>query len=217
MVFFFEPRGFASKDDYLIYMGRDKYENEDLIKYALPQDLWFHVSQLSSAHVYLRLPAGVSWQSIPPDTLEDCAQLVKANSIEGHKLSNVEVVYTPASNLKKTAAMDVGQVGFHDPKLVRYVTVPKRLNDIINRLNKTKVERYPDLKAEREAFDKEQRSREKAALQAQRRAEKEAAEETRRQAELRSYKSLMSQEQMVTGKELAQKYQSVEEYEDDFM
>lgn len=54
---------------------------QDLIKHALPQDLWFHVSQLSSAHVYLRLPAGVAWTDIPPDTLEDCAQLVKANSI----------------------------------------------------------------------------------------------------------------------------------------
>jgi hypothetical protein len=48
--------------------------------------------------------------SIPADTLEDAAQLVKANSIQGSKLSTVDVVYTPASNLKKTATMDVGQV-----------------------------------------------------------------------------------------------------------
>jgi predicted ribosome quality control (RQC) complex YloA/Tae2 family protein len=66
---------------------------QDLIKHALPHDIWFHVSQLSSAHVYLRLPSGVAWDTgIPPDTLEDCAQLVKANSIEGHKLNNVEIV-----------------------------------------------------------------------------------------------------------------------------
>ena len=35
--------------------GKDKYENEDLIRYGLPEDLWFHVDNLSSAHVYLRL------------------------------------------------------------------------------------------------------------------------------------------------------------------
>ena len=52
-----------------IYMGRDKFENEELIKYGWPEDVWFavsrvpiaverrrfHVDDLSSAHVYLRL------------------------------------------------------------------------------------------------------------------------------------------------------------------
>ena len=39
---------------------------------------------MSSAHVYLRLPhEGVALADIPPDTLEDCCQLVKANSIQG--------------------------------------------------------------------------------------------------------------------------------------
>lgn len=31
-------------------MGKDKYENEDLIKYGHPEDCWFHVDDLSSAH-----------------------------------------------------------------------------------------------------------------------------------------------------------------------
>lgn len=43
----------------------------------------FHVDNLSSAHVYLRLPEGDSWDAIPKALLEDCAQLTKANSIEG--------------------------------------------------------------------------------------------------------------------------------------
>ncbi|KAJ8487269.1 hypothetical protein ONZ51_g4300 [Trametes cubensis] len=66
-----------------IYMGKDKFENEDLIKYAWPQDVWFHVDKLSSAHVYLRMPEGMAWEAIPEALLIDCAQLVKANSIEG--------------------------------------------------------------------------------------------------------------------------------------
>lgn len=57
--------------------------DEDLIKYAWPQDIWFHVDKLSSAHVYLRMPEGMSWEAIPEPLLVDCAQLVKANSIEG--------------------------------------------------------------------------------------------------------------------------------------
>jgi hypothetical protein len=43
----------------------------------------FHVDNLSSAHVYLRLRDGESWDNIPEDLLVDCAQLTKANSIEG--------------------------------------------------------------------------------------------------------------------------------------
>lgn len=42
----------------MLYMGKDKYENEDLIRYGLPEDVWFHVDNLSSAHVYLRMNRG---------------------------------------------------------------------------------------------------------------------------------------------------------------
>lgn len=34
-------------------------------------------------------------------------------------MNNVTIVYTAFSNLKKTQGMDVGQVGFHNPKMVR--------------------------------------------------------------------------------------------------
>jgi hypothetical protein len=118
-------------------MGRDKVESswyclltsvlffdlllrlsdEDLIKYAWPQDIWFHVDKLSSAHVYLRLPESISsWEAIPEALLVDCAQLVKANSIEGasktvsdfslnlnfsgNKRNDLTIIYTPADNLK---------------------------------------------------------------------------------------------------------------------
>ena len=96
----------------LLYMGVDKVENEDLIKYGWPEDVWFHVDKVSSAHVYLRLPEGMHIDSIPEELVEDCAQLVKANSIEGNKMNNVDVVYTMWDNLKKTGDMAVGQVLF---------------------------------------------------------------------------------------------------------
>ncbi|KAF8766329.1 hypothetical protein HU200_007847 [Digitaria exilis] len=144
MVLYFKARPDAG--DYTIYMGADKNENEELIKYGLPEDVWFHVDKVSSAHVYLRLKKGETIDTISEGLLEDCAQLVKAHSIQGNKMNNVEVVYTPWSNLKKSPSMDVGQVGFHNPRMVRVLTVEKRVNEIINRLNKTRVERRPDLK-----------------------------------------------------------------------
>jgi NFACT protein RNA binding domain len=49
----------------------------------LIMNLKFHVDNLSSAHVYLRLKSGDDWTSITQALLEDCAQLTKANSIDG--------------------------------------------------------------------------------------------------------------------------------------
>ena len=75
--------------------------DEDLIKYAWPQDVWFHVDKLSSAHVYIRMPDGMTWDAIPEPVLIDCAQLVKANSIEG-RLSQ-SLVFLPGPALMPTA------------------------------------------------------------------------------------------------------------------
>ncbi len=57
---------------------------------------------------------------IPAAILEDAAQLCKANSIQGNKMNNIDVVYTLWSNLKKTPGMEVGQVGFHKEKEVTF-------------------------------------------------------------------------------------------------
>lgn len=215
---YFHPIGYGpGKDDNLIYVGKDKHENEDLIKYGLPQDIWFHVSDLSSAHVYLRLPQGQTMDNISQETLDDCIQLVKANSITGNKTNNIDIVYTPWSNLKKTASMEVGQVGFHSNKLVKKVRVEKRVNDIVNRLNKTKQELYPDLAAERETYDRGIRATKKAEVQDVKKAERAAKEEEQRQADLRSYKNVMTADSMSSNKDMAQKYKSAADYEDDFM
>src|SRR5689334_4963412 len=98
----------------------------------------FHVDNLSSAHVYLRLPPGHTIKDIPPTILEDCTQLVKHNSIEGCKLQSVSVVYTPWSNLKKTAGMEVGQVGFHNDALVFKFKVLKKLPTVLKNIQRTK-------------------------------------------------------------------------------
>ncbi|XP_040093019.1 coiled-coil domain-containing protein 25 [Oryx dammah] len=195
MVFYFTSSS-VNSSAYTIYMGKDKYENEDLIKYGWPEDIWFHVDKLSSAHVYLRLHKGEKIEDIPKEVLMDCAHLVKANSIQGCKMNNVNVVYTPWSNLKKTADMDVGQIGFHRQKDVKIVTVEKKVNEILNRLEKTKMERFPDLEAEKECRDHEERNEKKAQIQEMKRREKEEMKKKREMDELRSYSSLMKVENM---------------------
>ncbi|XP_004501186.1 uncharacterized protein [Cicer arietinum] len=215
MVFYFKARPEAG--DYTIFMGLDKFENEELIKYGFIEDIWFHVDKMSSAHVYVRLHKGQTIDDMSEGLLEDCAQLVKANSIQGNKVNNVDVVYTPWSNLKKTASMDVGQVGFHNPKMVRTVRVEKKINEIVNRLNKTKVERKPDLKAEREAVNAAERAERKHQLREKKRREELERLEKEKQSELRSYKGLMVAENMTSNKDIASGSKSFQEVEEDFM
>ncbi|GAB4837267.1 hypothetical protein Ancab_002169 [Ancistrocladus abbreviatus] len=167
MVFYFKARPDAS--GYIIFMGLDKYENEELIKYGLPEDIWFPPVAVGSMWTKcLRTVDDVS-----EGLLEDCAQSVKSvpNSkdaslffnngslLAGNKVNNIDVVYTPWSNLKKTASMDVVQVCA--------IGVEKRINEVLSRLNPTKVERKPDLKASGKRIvqlkmQKEKLSREKS-------------------------------------------------------
>ncbi|KAJ5359885.1 hypothetical protein N7517_009076 [Penicillium concentricum] len=191
MVFYFtstvvEPSAF-------IYVGKDKFENEDLIKYGLDNDVWyvpralgliflrrFHVDNLSSAHVYVRLREGETWDNIAQPLLEDCAQLTKANSIEGNKKDNITIIYTPWSNLKKDGSMAAGQVTFHNHKLVRKVYVKQRENPIVNRLNKTRVEKYPDLRAEKEEDAKKKQRGDRKTRDEERAKEKKKQQEYER-------------------------------------
>uniref|UniRef100_A0A1S3Z7N6 Coiled-coil domain-containing protein 25-like n=1 Tax=Nicotiana tabacum TaxID=4097 RepID=A0A1S3Z7N6_TOBAC len=137
--------------------------------------------------------------------------------LAGNKVNNVDVVYTPWQNLKKTASMDVGQVSFHNPKMVRTVKVEKRINEIVNRLNRTKVERKPDLKAEREAVNAAERAERKQQLREKKRREEMDRLEKERQAEMRSYKNLMVADKMTSNKDIASTNKSLQELEEDFM
>ncbi|KXG33372.1 coiled-coil domain-containing protein 25-like [Sorghum bicolor] len=215
MVLYFKARPDAG--DYTIYMGADKNENEELIKYGLPEDVWFHVDKVSSAHVYLRLKKGETIDTISEGLLEDCAQLVKAHSIQGNKMNNVEVIYTPWSNLKKSPSMDVGQVGFHNPRMVHVLTVEKRVNEIINRLNKTRVERRADLKAEKEASNAAEKAERKMQLKEKKRKEEIERLEKEKWAEIRSYKGLMVAEKMTSNRQIASAGKSMQEMEDEFV
>ncbi|EKM79181.1 hypothetical protein AGABI1DRAFT_39724 [Agaricus bisporus var. burnettii JB137-S8] len=200
-----------------IYMGKDKVENEELIRYAWPQDIWFHVDKLSSAHVYLRMSDGMTWDQIPEAILTDCAQLVKANSIEGNKKDNLTIIYTPGDNLKKTGDMAVGQVSFHSDKKVRNlaVHVEKRENVIVNRLNKTKVEKEVNHEQERVDRLKKENAIKRAAVAEQNKAKLELAKQREAEKQARSYDTLFADSENGEGEDAPRK--TGRELEEDFM
>lgn len=57
-------------------------------------------------YIYCSLQ-GQTIDDIPNSVLDDACQLVKANSIMGNKMNDIDIVYTMWSNLKKTPSMEV--------------------------------------------------------------------------------------------------------------
>ena len=155
----------SSDPRFIIYLGKDKYENEELIKWGFPNDIWFHVDKFSSAHVYLRLPPEITIKTIPKEIMNECLQLVRDGSIEGRKQEKVSICYTPWYNLKKTASMEIGEVGFKDEKEVYHIKNVTKDKELLKRLLKTKIEKEVDLEQERKAFDLEEKNKKKKAME----------------------------------------------------
>lgn len=217
MVFFFKST--ATDPPTALYMGRDKYENEELLRHGYEEgDVWFHVDKLSSAHVYIRM-SETPWtlETLPAKLIEDCAQLVKANSIEGNKQNPVTVIYTPWTNLRKTQAMDIGEIGFHSQGAVKRIQVERRNNDIVNRLNKTKEER--DINFEKEKIDRQRQNRERTKLEETKKQDqvRRDAEKRRKEDALLHYEDIFDSKNlsMPTNKDNAG--MSIEDYENSFM
>lgn len=153
---------------------------------------------------------------LPRELIADCAQLTKANSIEGNKkLGGVQVVYTPWTNLKKTQGMDVGQVGFHHAHLVKRVHVDKRINETINRLNKTKLEK--DINFQEEKINRLRREREavRAAEARKKLQDIQGQEQKKKEAELSSYQDVFENVEMKSNSVNAT--MNIEDYENSFM
>ncbi|KAF4439177.1 putative JLP2 DnaJ-Like Protein 2 [Fusarium austroafricanum] len=225
MVYYFtssvvDPPGFiyVGKDKFEIRLGRgylgEKYSAEHK-RAMLTLAIQFHADKLSSAHIYLRMKEGQLWDALPEELVMDLAQLTKANSIEGNKKDNVTVIYTPWSNLKKDGSMEVGQVGFKDPRKVKRVLVPQRENPIVNRLNKTKVEKKPDFKQEKDDRLKELRRRDQAAFQARKKEEARQAQEWKEKKYQKdhAYDELFTEDLMAG----SSNQDRDENWEDDFM
>lgn len=217
MVFYFESRH-QGLPIFQLYMGSDKEENELLIRNGWDCDVWFHVDNLSSAHVYVRLPEGYEWTTIPALVLEDCAQLVKANSIAGNKRDRVTVIYCPWSNLHKSNNMSTGQVGFKQADITRKHQVSTRRSDIINRLDKTKQVRKQDqAELEQAKIDYEEqvrrRNQDEYRIRHKQELEKQRYYKSLAEEQNRGYDELYNDEMLAQ----SSNQNRGEDWEDDFM
>ena len=94
--------------EYLFYVGRDRYDNWDLIDNSRPWDIWFHLENEPSSHVILETDldkGGI--KNIPRAVIKRGAGLCKEHSSSKHE-ANCPVIYTTVDKLEK--GREVGSV-----------------------------------------------------------------------------------------------------------
>ena len=109
-----------------------------------------------------------------------------------------------------------GQVGFHRPHNKKRLSVEKN-NPIVNALNKTKVEKNPNLHEEQQMRLDEIRRLEKEKRRQDLKQQKLEEIERKKEHEAKSYDRIMNEGNMTSNKGRATADSSAaEEYEDDF-
>ena len=104
--------------DYDIIVGRNSKENWNLIDFADGKDLWFHVDDKPSCHVFIKIIPNTD--RIPRDVIIRAAQLCKEYS----KYKNdkkVKIIYTTINNIMK--AKDIGSVHILNHKKLENITI----------------------------------------------------------------------------------------------
>ena len=110
----------TSSDGWLIYVGRNRQENDLLLsKLSQPRDLWLHILGHSGSHVLIKMPGSKS--DPPQTTIKEAAQLAARFSkvTSGGK---VRVVYTEARFVKRAANGKSGMVNYENEKTIEIDT-----------------------------------------------------------------------------------------------
>jgi predicted ribosome quality control (RQC) complex YloA/Tae2 family protein len=115
------PRLMSTKstDGWLIYIGRNRNENDVLLsKLAQPHDIWLHVQGQEGAHVLIKNP---NKQDPPLSTVREAAQ-VCARFSKISLGSKVRVIYTHCKYVRKLGKDKPGMVRYENEKTIEVDT-----------------------------------------------------------------------------------------------
>jgi predicted ribosome quality control (RQC) complex YloA/Tae2 family protein len=84
---------------YTILVGKNAKSNDQLLDQAGPSDVWFHVDDAPSGHVFLVNEKEVSIKKIPKQVIKRCACLCKASTKASGKCN---IIYTMRKHIEKT-------------------------------------------------------------------------------------------------------------------
>lgn len=107
-----------SFNGYTIYIGKNNIQNDYIsLKFANPNDIWFHAQKIHGSHILLRNPENLDLDEIPENVLFKCASLAKENSKASSSL-NVSVDYCLAKFVKKASGAKPGMVIYNNFKTI---------------------------------------------------------------------------------------------------
>lgn len=105
-------------DGYTIFIGKNNIQNDYIsLKFASPNDVWFHAQKIHGSHVLLRNPENLDIDEIPENVLFNCAKLAKENSKASDSL-NVCIDYCLAKFVKKASGAKPGMVIYNNFKTI---------------------------------------------------------------------------------------------------
>jgi predicted ribosome quality control (RQC) complex YloA/Tae2 family protein len=98
-----------------VLIGQNAQENWDLIDNSDNDDIWFHLDDMPSSHVVLKLN-GLNIKDLPKQVIYKAAVACKKNS-KAKSLNSVNVIYTFIKNVTK--AETVGSVNTSNTKIIK--------------------------------------------------------------------------------------------------
>lgn len=105
-------------DGYTIFIGKNNIQNDYIsLKFASPNDVWFHAQKIHGSHVLLKNPENLDIDEIPENVLFNCAKLAKENSKASDSL-NVCIDYCLAKFVKKASGAKPGMVIYNNFKTI---------------------------------------------------------------------------------------------------
>jgi|SRR6056300_1046238 predicted ribosome quality control (RQC) complex YloA/Tae2 family protein len=97
-------------------IGENAQDNFDIIDMSSPDDIWFHVNEMSSCHVIAVIPTDIKLSRKQLQKLiTQGALLCKMNS-KYKSVKKLNIIYSKLSNIVKTEV--VGQVNVVDGKII---------------------------------------------------------------------------------------------------
>jgi predicted ribosome quality control (RQC) complex YloA/Tae2 family protein len=106
--------------EYEILIGKNRQENWELIDNANPADVWFHIADFPSCHVFLINKANARLGEIDRQILKRCACLCKSNT-SSKNAKKIDILYTSVENIHK--GKEVGSVILHLNQSIKKITL----------------------------------------------------------------------------------------------
>lgn len=100
---------------YKIWIGKNAQDNWDIISKSVQNDIWFHLDNVPSPHVILKIPEDFKLKVVPKQVLNKCAVLCK-NYSNYDQIKKIKVIYTEIKNVTK--GDKVGSVMTHKTKTI---------------------------------------------------------------------------------------------------